>query len=107
MIALIKRASICVFLVMSVPFAASADLSDAQRALLTGQFSQAFEFAKDIADTHPIDAALLSAHLLLAIAQRHQGKDFYAELNFRRALDIADTPVDRRIARDALRYVRD
>lgn len=28
-------------------------------------------------------------------------------MNFRRALDIADTPVDRRIARDALRYVRD
>ena len=48
-----------------------------------------------------------SARLLLATAQRHQGKDFYAELNFRRALDIADTPVDRRIARDALRYVRD
>ena len=29
------------------------------------------------------------------------------ELNFRRALDIADTPTDRRIARDALRYLRD
>lgn len=61
MIALIKRVSICVFLVMSAPFAASADLNDAQRALLTGQFSQAFELAKDIADTHPVDAAVISA----------------------------------------------
>lgn len=37
--ALIKRVSICVFLVMSAPFAVSADLNGAQRALLTGQFS--------------------------------------------------------------------
>ena len=109
---------------------------DAQRALSNGQFSEALEFAPDIADTHPVDAALISARalielgnskeaegyaafavrvapksfrarLLLATAQRHQEKDFYAELNFCRALDIAVTPTDRRIARDALRYVRD
>ena len=75
MIALIKRASICVFLVMSVPFAASADLSDAQRALLTGQFSQAFEFAKDIADTHPIDAALISARALIELGQPKEAEN--------------------------------
>ena len=134
--ALIKRASLSILLMVSAPFAALADLIDAQRALLNGQFSEALEFAHDIADTQPVDAALISARalielgdpkeaeryaafavrvapksfsarLLLATAQRHQGKDFYAELNFRRALDIADTPTDRRIARDALRYVRD
>ena len=133
--ALIKRASLCILLMVSAT-SAFADLIDAQRALLNGQFSKALEFAHDIADAHPVDAALISARalielgnpkeaeryaafavcvapksfsarLLLATAQRHQGKDFYAELNFRRALDIADTPTDRRIARDALRYVRD
>ena len=78
MIALIKRASICVFLVMSVPFAASADLSDAQRALLTGQFSQAFEFAKDIADTHPIDAALISARALIELGQPKEAEKYAA-----------------------------
>lgn len=134
--ALIKRASLSILMIVFAPFAAIADLIDAQRALLNGQFSEALEFAHEIADTHPVDAALISARalielgnpkqaeryaafavrvapksfsarLLLATAQRHQGKDFYAELNFRRALDIADTPTDRRIARDALRYVRD
>lgn len=134
--ALIKRASFCILLMVSAPFSALADLIDAQRALLNGQFSEALEFAHDIADTQPVDAALISARalielgnpkeaeryaafavcvapksfsarLLLATAQRHQGKDFYAELNFRPALDIAVTPTDRRIARDALRYVRD
>ena len=134
--ALIKRASLSILLIVSAPFAVFADLIDAQRALLNGQFSEALEFAHEIADTHPVDAALISARalielgnpkeaeryaafavrvapksfsarLLLATAQRHQGKDFYAELNFRRALDIADTPTDRRIARDALRYVHD
>ena len=121
---------------VSAPVATFADLVDAQRALLAGEFANAFEYAQQISDTHPVDAALISARalielgdpkeaeryaafavrvapksfsarLLLATAKRHQGKDFYAELNFRRALDIADTPTDRRIARDALRYVRD
>ena len=126
--ALIKRASLCILLMVSAT-SVFADLIDAQRALLNGQFSKALEFAHDIADAHPVDAALISARalielgnpkeaeryaafavrvapksfsarLLLATAQRHQGKDFYAELNFRRALDIADTPTDRRIARN-------
>ena len=105
--ALIKRASFSILLIVFAPFAVFADLMDSRRALLNGQFSEALEFAHDIEDTHPVDATLISARLLLATAQRHQGKDFYAELNFRRALDIADTPTDRCIARDALRYVRD
>ena len=128
--ALIKRASLSILMIVFVPFVAFANLSDSQRALLNGQFSEALEFAHEIADTHPVDAALISARalielgdpkeaeryaafavrvtpksfsarLLLATAQRHQGKDFYAELNFRRALDNADTPTDRRIARIA------
>ena len=105
--ALIKRASLSILLMVFAPFAAFAGLIDAQRALLNGQFSEALAFANEIADTHPIDAALISARalielgnpkeaeryaafavrvalksfsarLLLATAQRHQGKDFYA-----------------------------
>jgi hypothetical protein len=47
------------------PFVTLADLIDAQRMLLNGQFSDALEFAHDIADTHPVDAALISAHALI------------------------------------------
>jgi hypothetical protein len=39
--ALIKRASFSVFLIVSAPFSAFADLIDAQRALLNRQFSSA------------------------------------------------------------------
>ena len=37
--ALIKRASFSILLIVFAPFAALADLIDAQRALLNGQFS--------------------------------------------------------------------
>ena len=43
--ALIKRTSLCIFLMVSAPFAALADLIDAQRALLNGQFSEALELS--------------------------------------------------------------
>lgn len=43
--ALIKRASFSILLIVFAPFAALADLIDAQRALLNGQFSEALEFA--------------------------------------------------------------
>ena len=43
--ALIKRASFNILLIVFAPFAALADLIDAQRALLNGQFSEALEFA--------------------------------------------------------------
>lgn len=46
---------------------AFADLIDAQRALLNGQFSKALEFAHDIADAHPVDAALISARTLIEL----------------------------------------
>ena len=39
--ALIKRASFSIFLIVSAPFSTFADLIDAQRALLNGQFSSA------------------------------------------------------------------
>ena len=87
------------------PFATLADLIDAQRVLLNGQFSDALEFAHDIADTHPVDAARIiaraqiefgnpkkaeryaafavrvapksfSARLLMATAQRHSTSKF-------------------------------
>jgi hypothetical protein len=48
-------------LIVFAPFAALEDLIDAQWVLLNGQFSDALEFAHDIADTHPVDAALISA----------------------------------------------
>ena len=56
--ALIKRASLSILLIVFAPFAALADLMDAQRALLNGQFSEALEFAHDIADTHPFETQL-------------------------------------------------
>ena len=43
--ALIKRASLSILLIVFAPFTALADLIDAQRALLNGQFSEALEFA--------------------------------------------------------------
>ena len=54
--ALIKHASLSNLLTVCAPFAALADLIDAQRALLNGQFSEALEFAHEIADTHAVDA---------------------------------------------------
>ena len=132
--ALIKRASFSILLIMSAPFAAFANLIDAQRALLNGQFSEALEFANDIADTHPVDAALISARalielgnpkeaeryaafavrfasksfsarLLMATAQRHQGEDFYAELNFRRVIVPCETVVKLRKSRSGDRPI--
>jgi hypothetical protein len=50
--ALIKCASFSILLIVFGPIAALADLIDAQRALLIGQFSEALERAHDIADTH-------------------------------------------------------
>lgn len=134
--AFIKRKCLGIlFLIFSTSITV-ADLRDAQIEILSQQYDLALSEAAKIAKSHPIDAALISARasielgnpaqgekyaefavkaapksfsarLLLATAQRHQGKNLFAELNFRRALDIAQTPVDRRIARDALRYVRD
>ena len=43
--ALIKRASFSILLIVFASFAALAELIDAQRALLNGQFSEALEFA--------------------------------------------------------------
>ena len=43
--ALIKRASFSILLIVFAPFAALADLIDAQRALLYRQVSEALEFA--------------------------------------------------------------
>jgi Flp pilus assembly protein TadD len=74
--ALIKRASFSIFLIVSAPFSAFADLIDAQRALLNGQFSKALEFSHDIADTHPVDAALISARALIELGNPKEAERY-------------------------------
>ena len=76
--ALIKRASFSILLIMSAPFAAIADLIDAQWALLNGQFSEALEFAHDIADTRPVDAALISARALIELGNPKEAERYAA-----------------------------
>ncbi len=63
---------------MFAPFAALADLIDAQRVLLNGQFSDALEFARDIADTHPVDAALISARALIEFGNTKEAERYAA-----------------------------
>jgi Flp pilus assembly protein TadD len=60
------------------PFVTLADLIDAQRMLLNGQFSDALEFAHDIADTHPVDAALISAHALIEFGNPKEAESYAA-----------------------------
>ena len=76
--ALIKRASLSILLSVFAPFAALADLIDAQRVLLNGQFSEALEFAHDIADTHPDDAALISARALIELGNPKEAERYAA-----------------------------
>jgi hypothetical protein len=42
-------------LIVFAPFAALEDLIEAQWVLLNGQFFDALAFARDIADTHPVE----------------------------------------------------
>ena len=74
--ALIKRASLSILLIVFAPFAALADLIDAQRALLNGQFSEALEFAHEIAETHPVDAALISARALIELGNPKEAERY-------------------------------
>ena len=53
--ALIKRASFSILLIVFAPFAALADLIDAQRALLNGQYSEALEFALKVFEQGLLD----------------------------------------------------
>ena len=116
--AFIKRGCLGILFFIFSTSITVADLRDAQIAILSQQYDLALSEAAKIAKSHPIDAALISARasielgnpaqgekyaafavkaapksfsarLLLATAQRHQGKNLFAELNFRRALDIA------------------
>ena len=59
-------------------FAALEDLIDAQWVLLNGQFSDALEFARDIADTHPFDAALISARALIEFGNTKESERYAA-----------------------------
>ena len=63
---------------MFAPFAGLEDLIDAQWVLLSGQFSDALEFARDIADTHLVDAALISAHALIEFGNTKEAERYAA-----------------------------
>ncbi|MEK9705455.1 MAG: hypothetical protein VW233_05605 [Paracoccaceae bacterium] len=60
------------------PFATIEDLIDAQRVLLNVQFSDALEFARDIADTHPVDATLISARALIEFGNTKEAERYAA-----------------------------
>ena len=51
---------------------------DAQRVLLNGQFSDALEFAHDIADIYPVDAALISARALIEFGNPKEAERYAA-----------------------------
>ena len=63
---------------MFAPFAVLEHLIDAQWMLLNGQFSDALEFARDIADTHPVDAALISARALIEFGNTKEAERYAA-----------------------------
>ena len=63
---------------MFAPFAVLEDLIDAQWVLLHGQFSDVLEFARDIADTHPVDAALISARALIEFGNTKEAERYAA-----------------------------
>jgi len=65
-------------LIVFAPFAELEDLIDAQWVLLNGQFSDALEFARDIADTHPVDAALISARDLIEFGNTKEAERYAA-----------------------------
>ena len=46
--------------------------------LLNGQFSDALEFARDIADTHPVDATLISARALIEFGNTKEAERYAA-----------------------------
>ena len=76
--ALIKRASLSILMIVFAPFVAFTDLIDAQQALLNVQFSEALEFVHDIADTHPVDAALISARALIELGNPKKAERYAA-----------------------------
>ena len=47
----------------------------------------------------------LQPAFLTATALRQQGKNFESEIQFRRALDVADTDAERQMARQSMRIV--
>lgn len=116
------------------PVASTADIAAAQNALLARDYATAIELAKTSHSSAPYDAALVTARayielgqpdkaiefahyairlvpnsfagrMLLATAQRNSGQTIASEIQFRRALDVADTENERAIARGAMRLV--
>ncbi len=113
---------------------ATADIKAAQTALTNRDYQTAMALAKASSVENPYDAALIMARslieigqpveaqkfaefaidrvpnsfagrILLATALRHQKKNLASELQFRRALDVADTDAERNIARKSMRAV--
>ena len=73
------------------------------RALIdTGQPEQAAEFAQFAIELVPNSFA---ARVLYATALRHQNKLLASEIQFRRAIDVADTDAERALARQSMRAV--
>ena len=114
---------------------AFADLKTAQHALKTGDFSLALNEAQKIKRSHPVDAALItarslieldrpqdaervirplvdqvpkffSARMLLGAALMAQDKTVEAEIQYRRALDVAQQPREENMARSVLRNIQ-
>ena len=113
---------------------AFADLRQAQAALASKDFASAINLAQTYYKQSPYDAALImarslievgqpalaeryarfavdmvpnsfAARILTATALRQQGKNFESEIQFRRALDVADTDAERQMARQSMRIV--
>ena len=120
-------------MLMTAP--AFADLKTAQDALKTGNFPLALNEAQKIKRSHPVDAALItarslielgrpqdaervirplvdqvpkffSARMLLGAALMAQDKTLEAEIQYRRALDVAQQPREENMARSVLRNIQ-
>jgi len=76
--ALIKRVCIGIFLFLTSTLGAFADLADAHRALLTGQYAQAITYAREINDRHPVDAALITARALIELGKPAEAEQYAA-----------------------------
>jgi len=74
----------------------------ARSLIEVGQPALAERYARFAVDMVPNSFA---ARILTATALRQQGKNFESEIQFRRALDVADTDAERQMARQSMRIV--
>jgi len=74
----------------------------ARSLIEVGQPALAERYARFAVEMVPNSFA---ARILTATALRQQGKNFESEIQFRRALDVADTDAERQMARQSMRIV--